>query len=331
LGERLDRTQEVAGSSPASSIPARLISDGSGLFLAMASKRPESIWWIVARQHGVVTRAQLRELGLTDSAIEHRLAKGRLHRAGRSVYAVGRPLLNRYGRWMAAVLSCGDDAALSHLPAGALWGICAARGPIEISTRKDRRQSGLKIHQRANLEVTRHHGIPVTAPVFTLVDLATRLSRDELEAAINDADKRDVTDPEAVRSELGRFEGMPGVATLRETLDRRTFTLTDSVLERRFLPIARRAGLSRPMTGAIVNGYKVDFYWPDLGLVVETDGLRYHRTAAQQTKDAVRDQVHTAAGLTPLRFPRAQVIFEPSVVQETLMKVARRLRSARRR
>ena len=171
---------------------------------------------------------------------------------------------------------------------------------------------------------------PLPPPVFTLVDLATRLSRDELEAAINDADKRDVTDPEAVRSELGRFEGMPGVATLRETLDRRTFTLTDSVLERRFLPIARRAGLSRPMTGAIVNGYKVDFYWPDLGLVVETDGLRYHRTAAQQTKDAVRDQVHTAAGLTPLRFPRAQVIFEPNVVQETLMKVAQRLRSARR-
>jgi very-short-patch-repair endonuclease len=74
-----------------------------------------------------------------------------------------------------------------------------------------------------------------------------------------------------------------------------------------------------------VNGFKVDFYWPTLGLVVETDGLRYHRTAAQQTRDRVRDQVHTAAGLTPLRFTRAQIRFDAVGVEATLRAVARRL------
>jgi very-short-patch-repair endonuclease len=74
-----------------------------------------------------------------------------------------------------------------------------------------------------------------------------------------------------------------------------------------------------------VSGYKVDFYWPDLGLVVETDGLRYHRTPAEQARDRVRDQAHTAAGLTPLRFTRAQVRFEPDHVLATLRAVARRL------
>lgn len=233
--------------------------------------------------------------------------------------------LNRHGVWMAAVLSCGDGAALSHESAGALLGIRADPGRIEVSTRTDRRRPGIVIHRRADLAVTRHHGIPVTPPIFTLVDLGARLPRDELEAAINAADKRDLVDPDTLRSALEKMSRRPGLRMLRETLDRRTFTLTDSGLERRFLPIARRVGLPLPETGQIVNGYKVDFYWPDLGLVVETDGLQYHRTPAQQVKDRLRDQAHTAAGLTPLRFTRAQVRYEPGHVEETLAAVAHRL------
>jgi very-short-patch-repair endonuclease len=71
----------------------------------------------------------------------------------------------------------------------------------------------------------------------------------------------------------------------------------------------------------------VDFYWPDLGLVVEADGLRYHRTPAQQTKDRIRDQAHLVAGLTPLRFTHAQVRFEPGYVKATLAAAARQLRT----
>jgi very-short-patch-repair endonuclease len=70
----------------------------------------------------------------------------------------------------------------------------------------------------------------------------------------------------------------------------------------------------------------VDFYWPELGLVVETDGLRYHRSPAQQSKDRARDQSHAAAGLIPLRFTHAQVAFEPERVIETLSAVMDRLR-----
>jgi len=173
--------------------------------------------------------------------------------------------------------------------------------------------------------ITRHCGIPVTTPIFTLVDLATRLSREQLEAAVNEADRLDLTDPEELRTALDEIPRRPGIAFLRELLDRRTFTLTDSQLERHFLPLVRRAGLPPPLTGRHVNGFKVDFYWPDLGLVVETDGLRYHRTPAQQTRDRVRDQAHAAAGLAQLRFTHAQIRFEPAYVRETLLAVARRL------
>ena len=233
---------------------------------------------------------------------------------------------------MAAVLACGRAAVLSHESAAALWQIRAAirrRVEVSVPSHVDRRPSGILVHRRAALaagHVAERHGIPVTGPILTLVDIAPRLSRDRLEAAIGEADKRELVDPETLRAALEGFPPVPGVATLRRTLDRHTFTLTDSELERRFLPIARRAGLPPPKTQVRLNGFRVDFFWPDLGLVVETDGLRYHRTPAAQTADAVRSQVHTAAGLTPLRFTHYQVASQPSDVEGKLVRVASRLR-----
>jgi very-short-patch-repair endonuclease len=299
----------------------------------MLQRGRSEFWTLVKNQHGVVARRQLLELGFTPSAIDHRVTKGRLHVVWRGVYAVGRPELTSQGRWMAAVLGCGPDAVLSHESAAVLWEIRPARGgQIEVSVplRVVRRQPGIVVHRRrvlAATEVTKCRGIPVTTPIVTLVDIATGLDQGQLEAAINEADKRGLIHPEELRSALDGLDRRPGLAALRKTLDRRTLTLTDSELERRFLPVTRKAGLPAPETGRYVNGFKVDFYWPDLGLVVETDGLRYHRTPAQQARDRLRDQAHTTAGLTPLRFTQAQIRFEPHYVRTTLSAVARRLRT----
>ncbi len=164
---------------------------------------------------------------------------------------------------------------------------------------------------------------------MTLIDLATRLDRAGIERMVNEADKRDLADPESLRSALGAYRGRRGVARLREVLDRRTFRLTDSELERRFLSLAGNAGLAPPQTRQRLNGFRVDFFWPELGLVVETDGLRYHRTPAQQARDRVRDQAHTAAGLTSLRFTHAQVRFDADHVRATLEAVSCRLQPTR--
>lgn len=289
----------------------------------------ETVWALARRQHGVLTRAQLLELGFGREAINHRLRKGKLHPAGWGVYALGRPELTECGRWMAAVLRCGQGAALSHHDAAALWGIRPrVRGPIHVAIPGARmvRRPGLVVHRREHTEMARRVSIPVTTPAHTLVDLATCLDAPALERAVNEADRLGLIDPEALRGELERMGGRRGVAALRGLLDRATFRLTDSELERRFLPIARSAGLPQPETGARVDGFKVDFYWPELGLVVETDGLKYHRTPAQQGRDRLRDQVHTAAGRTALRFTHAQVVFERGHVQSTLAAVARRVR-----
>lgn len=296
-------------------------------------ERDRRAWRLVRRQHGVIARWQLVELGFSRRAIEHRLATARLHPVRLGVYAVGRPALTREGEWMAAVLACGRGAVLSHESAAALWGVQTDHPGqvIEVSVPEDRRprQQGVRVHRRASLQasgVAIRKSIPLTSLTCTLIDLAPRFPPDRLEAAINEADKLDLIDPATLRERLSEVKTRPGLANLRQVLDARTFTLTDTELERRFLPIARETGLPPPRTQQWVNGFRVDFYWPDLGLVVETDGLRYHRTSAQQARDRLRDQAHTAAGLTPLRFTRAQVRFNPAYVRRILAEVAGRLR-----
>lgn len=188
------------------------------------------------------------------------------------------------------------------------------------------------MYRRQNLaaaDICARDGIPVTKPILTMVDLARRLDDAALERVINEADRLDLVGPDELRAALGGYRGERGVARLRRLLDRRTFRLTDSELERRFLRLVADAGLPMPVTGERLNGFKVDFHWPDLGLVVETDGLRYHRTPAQQARDRLRDQAHTAAGLTLLRFTHAQVRFEAPYVRETLRTVTVHLETGR--
>jgi very-short-patch-repair endonuclease len=292
----------------------------------------QQAWALVKRQHGVISRRQLLALGFTPDAIKHRLSIGRLHPVRRGVFVVGRPSLTPHGRWVAALLACGGGAVLSHTSAAALWRIGSEdRSLIEVSilSPSDRRRPGICIHRRpaldAERDLTREYGIPVTTPVQTLIDMALRLDRAGVERMINEADKYNLAHPPGLRRALDARAGEPGVAKLRFILDRRTFRLTKEELERRFLPLARKAGLPTPFTGQWVNEFEVDFYWPDLGLVVETDGLRYHRTPAEQARDRLRDQTHTAAGLTPLRFTHEQVRYEPEHVLAVLTATARLL------
>jgi very-short-patch-repair endonuclease len=181
------------------------------------------------------------------------------------------------------------------------------------------------VHRRSKLrpeDAATLQGIPLTSPVCTLVDIATCVGGSQLEEAVNEADKLDLADPEALRAAIDGLR-RPGVARLRKLLERSTFVLTDSELERRYLRVSARAGLPTPRTQAVVNGHRVDFFYPELRLVVETDGLRYHRTPTQQARDLKRDHAHTAADLRRLRFSHAQVRYEPEYVERTLARTAK--------
>jgi very-short-patch-repair endonuclease len=232
---------------------------------------------------------------------------------------------------MAAVLVCRPEAALSHRSAAALWGIgTELRGRIDVTLRRrgEVRRPGIRARARPSLpptDLAERLGIPVTAIVRTFLDIATELGPRALERAVNEADKKDLIDPDALRAALDHHAGRPGVRALRAVLDPHTFRLSDDELELLFRPLAAAAGLQVQLTKIWVNGFEVDFFWPDLGLVVETDGWRYHRTPAAQTRAARRDQVHTAAGLTPLRFSHWQVKHEPAYVRAILERTVAHL------
>ena len=231
---------------------------------------------------------------------------------------------------MAAVLVCGGPgmAALSHSSAGALFKIGVERASgIEISRRSADpvRIPGIKVHRRPSLRDGwwgLYEGIPVTSPVQTLIDLATRHDARRMERAMNEADHLGLVRTDDLRRALEEHPGEPGVARLRAIIDRATFRYTRSDLEQAFLPLARQAGLEAPRTSVWLNDYEVDFHFPDLGLVVEADSLTYHRTAAEQKKDHERDQAHTAAGLWTLRFTHGQIRYEPGRVVRTLRATA---------
>jgi predicted transcriptional regulator of viral defense system len=152
------------------------------------------------RQHGVVAYAQLRELGLSASAIGRRADWGRLHRIHVGVYAVGHAVLTPRGRWMSAVLAVGPGAALSDADAGALWEMRrSAAAVIDVTVRgtAGRSRPGLRVHRRASLrgdDMTTKDGIPVTTPARTLLDLAATLKEREFHRALDQAEIRELTD-----------------------------------------------------------------------------------------------------------------------------------------
>lgn len=274
------------------------------------------------------------DCGLTPKAIAHRLRTGRLHPLRRGVYAVGRPDVGQRGRWMAAVLSCGPAALLSHRSAAVLWGLADAslEAEVEVVVPRTavRRRSGIRVHRRVDLGPEHRRevsGIPLTDPISTLVDLASCVVEWRVERAINEADRLDLVNPETLRAAVPTLSPRPGMARLRRLLG--LDALTSTGLERKFLGLVRAAGLPSPETQAWVNGYRVDFYWPDFGLVVETDGWRYHRTPGQQATDYRRDHAHTRDGLTTLRVAESQVRDEPQRLSTTLSAVAVRLLDAK--
>jgi hypothetical protein len=289
-----------------------------------------TIWALIRWQHGVIARWQLLEFGLTDEAIEHRIATARLHRLWPGVYAVGRPEVSRLGMWMAATLACGKHAALSGPSAATLLGIRRDYpGVIEVSIPQQavRRHPGIRVRRRAELHPVKYRNIPVTTTVDTLVDLAATLDKGPLEAAVNQADKLDLIDPEALREKIGDIR-RPGAGELRKVLDRATFVYTDSDLERAFLPLARKAGMGKPHTQVNLGAGRTDFYFD--GVIVECDGLRYHRTPFTQGKDLVRNNAHMLQRAITLRFSHAQIRYEPGYVVATLSAARRPPAAARR-
>lgn len=277
-------------------------------------------------QHGQVSREQLLALELGAEAIRHRARSGRLLVRFRGVYSVGVAPLTREGRWMAAVLACGEGAGLSHLSAAALWQLRAA-DPVVIDTslpgRRMRSREGIRAHRPRGLpqeDVHHHRDIPVTSVPRTLIDLAEVLGTRSLERVLDEAEYLGLLDGRALAEALERNRGRRGAARLRATLARHEpgTTRTRSELEESFFLLVRRAGLPQPEVNARLGPWTIDFLWRDRCLAVETDGARSHDRRGQRESDSARNAWLIANDYRPLRLTWAQVHHRPEEVLAAL-------------
>jgi very-short-patch-repair endonuclease len=290
---------------------------------------------LATRQHGVVSRRQLRALGLTDRAITARVAAGTLQRVFPRTFAVDHPAIGRHGRMLAAVLTCGEGAVLSHGSAAELIGLWDRRAvPIDVIAP---RWSGRKVQDvrwhnvRPPLpdEVEVRDGIPCTTPSRTLVDMAGRVGEKSLRRLVEQAAVLRALDVAQVDHVLarGRRRGAPRLRVALNAWrsgDEEAPRLR-SLLEARLFPGLVEAGLPRPRCNTRLRVddecFEVDLLWEEQRLVIETDGEETHGTRVAFQHDRWRDQVLTAAGYRTARVTWSQLEDEPSAVISRIQRM----------
>lgn len=284
---------------------------------------------VAARQHRVISREQLAELGLGRGAIAHRIERGLLHPLHRGVYLWGAPASSLLGRAQAAVLACGVDAVMSHDAAGALWGIRpppAGLLDVTIACRRVRIE-GLRTHEAGAVvaaEVRAIEGVPVTSPARTLLDVAPRIAARDLAAAVELAQVKRLVTKRQLQAVIARFPRRAGVSALRALAAERAFTRSEA--ERRLLTLLRAARLPRPELNATAEGWEVDVLWPRHRVVLEFDSYAFHATRAAFERDRRRTAALTRGRYIVLRTTWPELTGEShALVARTAEALARAL------
>jgi len=199
---------------------------------------------------------------------------------------------------LAAVLAAGDGAVASHMSAAALWrfdGMPRRTAEVEVTVVRHRRPRAVPaaVHRSVELgpaDIEPRQLVPRTTAARTLVDIAGRLTPSQLEAALDDAERRGLMWRPHLRWRIDalRRSGRPGVPALADLLDgTEGRPLGDSWLEQAAIRLIVEAGLPVPRVqvklrkagGGIA---RVDLFWDDARLVVELAGHGTHATRRQR-------------------------------------------------
>jgi very-short-patch-repair endonuclease len=268
---------------------------------------------------GAVARRQLLAAGVSRHAIDHALSSQQLHRRHRGVYIVGHLALAPYAQEAAAFLACGAAAVLSHRSAAYLWGLVRDRPlPPELTVvgRNPGERPGIRVHRSKHLDrrdVRTRHGLPVTSPSRTVIDLAaTNASDTELERVIAEGRNQGLVRRGELEKALERAGSRPGTARLRALLRAEGDPgITRSEGERVLRRYLRAAGLPQPVTNRKLGGWEPDFLWPSEKVIVELDSWPFHRDRRAFERDRRKDMELRDAGYTVIRITGRQLVEEP--------------------
>jgi very-short-patch-repair endonuclease len=273
---------------------------------------------LAAGQHGVLTIAQLRDLGVSRRQIQGAVSSGRLSRLHQGVLLVGQfPL--PFTAEQAAVLAC-PGAVASHGSAAWLYGMLGHKpSPVHITVARRHVHGGpvICVHETASLhhfEIRERHGIPVTSPVRTLVDLAANCDEDDLNQAVAEAFALRLTNLTSLQRATTAYRGRRGVARLAAVLGDGGSRRVRSNPERVLLRAIRDAGLPLPETNAKLGRWEVDMVWRGAGLVVEVDAYSTHSSPFAFERDRRKDAELAATGLRIQRFTADRIRTELDAV-----------------
>jgi hypothetical protein len=285
---------------------------------------------VTTRQHGRITVAQLQRLGVDRSRVARWIGSGDLKPVLPRVYAVGHTAPSREADLWAAVLYAGPGAALSHATAAQWRGLIDyAPRLIEVSTtRKVRSTTGLSVYaRRPALKREVHQGIPVTPIPQTMLDLAATSALKVVNRALGQLDFQHVLDAHALLAACG--PGRPGSRRLKQALFAYDPALkyANGPLEVDFYDLCKRRGLPLPRLNVHLHGIRVDAYWEEAALVVETDGEDNHSSRAQRQRDRHNDLTLRSHGLTVLRYDSVLVRQHRDLVEHDVLAALSRYAS----
>jgi very-short-patch-repair endonuclease len=296
-----------------------------------------------APQHGVVSRSQLRSLGVGSKPVGRRIASGSLEPLTREVLVVAGSAPTDQRRSIAAVLDVPGRTALSHRSAAAIWRLPGfSLEPLEVVTERvgrDVTSSLATVHTTTKLpyaHLTVVDGLVVTVPVRVLFDVAGRVHPLHLERSMDTAWRMRLVTGRLLRRTLAELaeHGRPGIQLMRELIEQRgdDYRPTDSNVEARFERIMAAVGITTLRRQVDVGGMdwigRVDFVDDDLPLAVEIDSDTFHLSLTDRASDSDRRRALEDAGHVVVSVRDFDVWHDPRKVQQQVLAARRRAKAS---
>ncbi|AGB21123.1 hypothetical protein Mycsm_00677 [Mycobacterium sp. JS623] len=282
------------------------------------------------RHDGVITLAQAQRIGLSQKAVQRRVASGHWIRCSRGVYFVDDRPFTDAARIRAAVWGYGERAVGSGLTA-AWWHDLTKFAPniVEVTVPRNshgRSREGCRIRRRDldPSDVVVLGGLGVTALALTVVEAAVkeRGGVKLMDAAL----QRRIGLPELWRAHMrnkGRY-GSPGARRLLQAAS----SGARSEAERLIVKLLREAGITGWQTNYPIGPYKVDIAFPESRIVIEVDGWAFHNDREVFQTDRKRQNYLTLMGWLVLRFTWLDLVEYPRrVIAEIRSAISARRRT----
>jgi hypothetical protein len=296
--------------------------------LADMNEALRTIATLAAEQHGVVSRTQLLEGGVSQWSVQRHVASGLLVPVGTHTYRFAGTTLTWQGQLRAGLLDLGPEALVARRSAAALHGLDGfAPGPLEFlvpRVHRDRRTVGV-VHSGPPvpfLDRVRVDGLAVTSAALTVIHLAADGSRRDVANALDSAVRLGLATPAVVERRLAvhRQGGLVGAPLLDEVL---ADAGVQSYLERRFLRLVRESGLPEPALQRVYRHgtrhvARVDFDFGPHAVVVEVGGQQGYLTRRERQRQERRRSQLQLLGKVIYFFTYEDVTEDPTYVVATL-------------